>query len=156
SGNAGFFDGAIFNGGIMTVTNSTLSGNVADSDASAIGNGGILTVTNSTFAGNRASGRAVRAIANITGQVSLKSAILANNDGGNCGGGITDLGYNISEEASCGFTAVGSMNNTDPMLDPAGLANNGGPTQTIALQSGSSAIDAIPVAKCTDQASPLN
>jgi hypothetical protein len=30
------------------------------------------------------------------------------------------------------------------MLDPAGLANNSGPTQTIALEPGSVAIDAIP------------
>jgi hypothetical protein len=42
------------------------------------------------------------------------------------------------------------------MLSTAGLANNGGPTQTIALQSGSPAIDAIPVADCTDQASSPN
>jgi hypothetical protein len=39
---------------------------------------------------------------------------------------------------------------------PAGLANNGGPTQTIALLDGSPAIDAIPLADCADQASPLN
>jgi hypothetical protein len=42
------------------------------------------------------------------------------------------------------------------MLDPTGLKNNGGPTQTIALLSGSPAIDAIPVADCTDLASPPN
>jgi hypothetical protein len=40
--------------------------------------------------------------------------------------------------------------------NPAGLANNGGPTKTIALQSGSPAINAIPLAQCTDQASPPN
>jgi hypothetical protein len=77
--------------------------------------------------------------------------------GGNCqvvpvlGSEITDLGYNISDDDSCGFTVVESLNNTDPMLDPAGLSNNGGPTQTIALLSGSPAIDAIPLASCTDQ-----
>ena len=40
----------------------------------------------------------------------------------------------------------------NPLLQ-AGLANNGGPTQTTALQGGSPAIDAIPLADCTDQAS---
>jgi hypothetical protein len=34
------------------------------------------------------------------------------------------------------------------------LANNGGPTLTIALRAVSLAIDAIPVADCTDQSSP--
>ena len=33
---------------------------------------------------------------------------------------------------------------------------NGGPTQTVALQSGSRAIDAVPIVDCTDQASPPN
>ncbi|HVN29367.1 MAG TPA: choice-of-anchor Q domain-containing protein [Candidatus Binataceae bacterium] len=41
------------------------------------------------------------------------------------------------------------------MLDPPGLANNGGPTQTIALLQGSPAIDAIPFTACLDQANPL-
>jgi hypothetical protein len=43
------------------------------------------------------------------------------------------------------------LQNTDPKL--ASLANNGGPTQTLALQAGSPAIDQIPAASCptTDQ-----
>jgi hypothetical protein len=41
----------------------------------------------------------------------------------------------------CGFNnAVGDMQNTNPELGP--LANNGGPTQTLALLSGGPAIDA--------------
>ena len=48
-----------------------------------------------------------------------------------------------------------SINNSTTLhLDPAGLANNGGPTQTIALEPNSQAIDFIPVADCTDQSSP--
>ena len=42
------------------------------------------------------------------------------------------------------------------MLSPAGLTHNGGPTRTISLLDGSPAIDAIPLADCTDQASPPN
>ena len=38
--------------------------------------------------------------------------------------------------------------NIDPMLDPAGLQDNGGPTFTIGLQSISPAIDAISTANC--------
>jgi hypothetical protein len=72
----------------------------------------------------------------------------------NCFGTIIDAGYNISDDASCGFSATGSRNSTNPMLSTAGLANNRGPTETIALDPGSPAIDVIPLANCTDQASP--
>jgi hypothetical protein len=67
---------------------------------------------------------------------------------------ITDVGYNISDDNSCDFSATGSRNSTNPGLSSDGLVNNGGPTQTIALAPGSPAIDAIPVADCTDQSSP--
>jgi hypothetical protein len=70
---------------------------------------------------------------------------------GNCSGTIIDAGYNISDDNTCGFSATGSHNNINPRLDPAGLYNNGGPTQTIALLAGSPAIDAIPLYWCTDQ-----
>ena len=50
------------------------------------------------------------------------------------------------------FTALTSVNNSTTLnLDPAGLQNNGGPTQTIALEANSQALDFIPVADCTDQ-----
>jgi hypothetical protein len=78
----------------------------------------------------------------------VKGTIFAANTPHNCATmTINDKGFNISTDASCGT----SHDNTDPLLDPAGLANNGGPTQTIALQMGSPAIDLMtPVANCTD------
>jgi predicted outer membrane repeat protein len=163
SGNTGGNGGAIGNsffGRGLIIINCTFSGNIAVHSPSAggpggggISNGGTLTVINSTFSGNTAEGGVGGDIeSGGSGLTSLKSTILAaSSSSGNCFGNFTDLGYNISDDDSCGFTAVGSLNNTDPMLDPAGLANNGGPTQTIALLSGSAAIDAIPVAECTDQ-----
>jgi hypothetical protein len=121
--------------------------------------GGIYTqnaatmITNCTFSDNVASSGG--GIYNLATMI-IKGTILSANSGGDCSGTITDAGYNISDDSSCGFSATGSLNNTDPMLDPAGLAHNGGPTRTIALLSGSPAIDAIPLADCTDQASPPN
>jgi hypothetical protein len=50
----------------------------------------------------------------------------------------------------------GNLFNVDPVLDPNGLKFNGGPTQTVSLQSGSPAIYAVPLAHCTDLASPPN
>ena len=53
---------------------------------------------------------------------------------------VTSLGYNLSGDAGGGFlTVTGDQINTDPMLGP--LQNNGGPTFTHALLTGSPAID---------------
>jgi len=155
--------GAIFNlFGTLTVTNSTFSHNSARFGG-AIDNAGTLFVTNSTFSGNAESGPAPGGGAGIANEskASIQSTILAANVGGNClqFAPITDAGYNISNDASCGFAKTGSAHNgdgVDPHLSSAGLADNGGPTPTIALQEGSPAIDAIPAADCTDQASPPN
>jgi hypothetical protein len=157
------FGGAIYNaGGPLTVINSTFSGNSAnslniyDGDGGAIYNAatidiaGPLTVTviNSTFSGNSANGAhahggAIDIAGYIPGGASITNSILANNPGGNCFGAIVDGGNNLDSGATCGFSSLTvSLSNTDPLLDPAGLANNGGPTQTLALQAGSPAINA--------------
>jgi fibronectin-binding autotransporter adhesin len=146
--------GGIANSGTMTVTNSTFSNNRASLGGGGIFNTGTMTVTNSTFSGNTV-GVGGGAIENARGTVHLKGTILADETtGDNCFGTITDAGYNISGDGSCGFSAAGSRNSTNPKLDSAGLKDHGGPTQTIALQTGSLAIDAIPFASCTDQAAP--
>jgi hypothetical protein len=54
----------------------------------------------------------------------------------------------MSSDGTCNLSASGDRNNTDPMLGP--LQNNGGPTQTMALPSGSPAIDAGNPSGCTD------
>src|SRR5277367_5605553 len=160
------FGGAIFNAGTGTVTDSTLSGNQATVGGGAIENSsGTLTVTNSTLSGNSAASLLGGGIENgVGGTVTLKGTILADeSSGGNCAlpdmpvliSPITDDGYNISDDDSCGFTMAPSgtsiNNSTTLNLDPAGLANNGGPTKTIALEPNSQAVDFIPVLDCTDQ-----
>jgi predicted outer membrane repeat protein len=156
SGNGFRVGGGIANtgSGTLTVTNSTFSGNVA-AEGGALASEGTLTVTNSTFSGNGFGG-----IVNL-GSATLKGTILAAEPfGGNCAAGastppVTDAGYNISDDDSCGFTEAPSgksiNGSTTLNLDPAGLQNNGGPTQTIALEPNSQAVDFIPVADCTDQ-----
>ena len=66
---------------------------------------------------------------------------------------MTSNGYNLSSDSTCNFTGPGDLNNTDPMLGP--LQNNGGPTQTMALPTGSPAIDAGNPKGCTDGAGHL-
>jgi CSLREA domain-containing protein len=154
--------GAIFNQGFLVVTNNTFSGNQATGGIAlggAILNEAELRATNDTFSGNQVVGTTAMggAIYNDGGTVSLKGTILAASPPNNCansssGGAITDVGYNISDDNSCGLVATGSRNNTNPDLGV--LGSNGGPTQTIALIGGSPAIDAIPLASCTDQSSP--
>ena len=81
-------------------------------------------------------------VAATAGSLILKNTIVADTPTGtNAYGTIIDAGYNLSSDASCDFTNVGSENNVNPLLGP--LANNGGPTETCALLSGSPAIDAI-------------
>ncbi|MGH7985762.1 MAG: choice-of-anchor Q domain-containing protein, partial [Candidatus Binataceae bacterium] len=152
--------GGILNNDTLNVTNSTFSGNSAAAGG-AILNNGTLSVTNGTFSGNSASG-AGGAIYN-NGAANIKGTILSSStSGGNCAGTITNDGYNISDDGTCGFgTGTGANgqtigDNVNPNLDAAGLANNGGPTQTIALQSTSAAVDAIPFAACTFPAGTLN
>lgn len=72
-----------------------------------------------------------------------------------CGGTPTDLGANISDDGTCAFSVSPSMNNTNPLLEP--LANNGGPTDTFALEispSASPAFGLVSLANCTDQQLP--
>jgi hypothetical protein len=172
--------GAIENDGTLTVANSTFSGNRAELDGAgsgAIDNFGTMSVTNSTFSGNKAgavNNRGTLVATNCTfmgnfgsdigfpfpnfalqngNTATVKSSILAGNLDGNCNPfPITDAGYNISDDGSCAFTLPTSMHEASGL--DTGLKDNGGPTQTIALLAGSPAIDAIPFASCTDQASP--
>jgi hypothetical protein len=57
-------------------------------------------------------------------------------------GGVASLGYNLADDDGGGLlSGPGDQLNADPKLDPAGLQNNGGPTQSFALIAGSPAID---------------
>jgi hypothetical protein len=144
--------GGIANIGTLTLTNSTVAGNfVAFFFGGGIYNVSVLNMTNDTFSGNTAGCCHGGAIANI-GTVTVKNTLLANSlKGGNCymgtGGVIDSQGHNLSDDTFCDtwLTAIGDENSVAPGLDPAGLKNNGGSTQTIALVPGTAAVDAIPI-----------
>jgi hypothetical protein len=105
-----------------------------------------VTLFSTTFAGNSAAvGGAIlnapwsRYPAYST--IRLYNTVVADSpSGGNCSGGdIVDNGHNLHwPGADCG----GTIQSLAPLLDPAGLQDNGGPTQTIALLPDSPAIDA--------------
>jgi uncharacterized repeat protein (TIGR01451 family) len=164
--------GAISNSGTLTVSASTLSGNSTYSNGGGLENHGYgtFTIENSTISGNNAGSggggiendgyldTSVVDYSTITGNsatfgggiyggsTTLRSTIITGQiTGGNCAASISDGGYNLDDGSSCGFSSTNnSLSNTNPLLDPARLQDNGGPTQTIALELGSPAIDAIP------------
>jgi hypothetical protein len=148
--------GAIANYGTVVIDNSTFSGNSSGSTGhgGAIQNGGILyhdagtlTISNTTFSGNEAGDGG--GIFNVKGSTAvLQNSIVANNMGGNCRGALTSDGYNLSSDATCSFDGMGDLNGADPKLGR--LKNNGGPTPTMALLSGSPAIDSGNPDGCTD------
>ena len=87
------------------------------------------------------SGNSAWAIINVFANTQVGSDIFNASGIGNNSGTVTSLGYNLSSDDGGGLlTATGDQINTDPMLGP--LQNNGGPTFTHELLSGSPAIDA--------------
>ncbi|MDA2919887.1 hypothetical protein MYX76_10405, partial [Desulfobacterota bacterium AH_259_B03_O07] len=158
-GNCEAFGGAI--SGAPLVNNSTLNSNSVTcggddcrAEGGAIWNGGGLVnieVNNSTLNSNSAScsgNRCSELGASVTagdGSLILDCSIFNTNTSiGNCTGSnnIRSLGNNIDNGTTCiGGNVTSDKPNTDPGLDPAGLQDNGGPTQTIALLPDSPAID---------------
>jgi len=137
--------GGIFNLGTMTLTNTTVSGNVASSiltnGGSGITNTGTLTLLNTTIHNNTVYPNLTGGDGTIdnSGTVNLKNSIVWANSGVVCFGAGTysSSGHNLTA-SDCGLTGPGDIN-LNPLLGP--LQDNGGPTFTHALLTGSPAID---------------
>jgi Ca2+-binding RTX toxin-like protein len=145
SGNSGSPGGAIANNGrAVAINNSTFAGNSAVvGGAIYTQNAGIVQISSSTFSGNTASqgGSALHSASGIA--ITVENSLFADNG---CLGPVTDLGGNLDwPDTDCPGV------NGDPRLAP--LADNGGPTPTMALGQGSAAIDAAVSFSCvpTDQ-----
>jgi CSLREA domain-containing protein len=160
--------GAIDDGGNVTVTRSTISGNVAGGPFQGFGpaveieGGATLQVSDSTVAGNltRPPGRA--AIDNFGGSATLSFDTFSANTGVFSGAGFNSAtgtilassgttpdcasplhetaGFNLATDTSCGLSRKTDLITAHPSLGP--LADNGGSTMTVALLPGSPAIDA--------------
>jgi len=145
----GGFEGAgILNGGVLTVTNSTISNN-SGGDGAGIYAFGFTTQSfyNSTISGNSGDGLFIQG-----GHAVLSNTILSDNgtptslnvpldchNDDRYGGTVTSFGYNLIENArGC------SISGTDITGDSANLGalqNNGGPAPTQAILPGSAAFN---------------
>jgi predicted outer membrane repeat protein len=144
--------GGIYNNGSLTVTSSIFSGNVAASGGGAIDHeGGSLQMTNCTVYGNAATSDGGGINCQGTAPV-LDNTIVAGNFQGVSpsttanditGSVATASAFNLIGTGGSGGLTNGVNNNQVGMsnLGLGTLANNGGPTQTIALLPGSPAID---------------
>ncbi len=162
----------INNIGSASITNSTITDNplILTSTASSFNGGSVyiknssVTIAYSTIGDNTIEGSGQPSsgvqLNNANSTAIFKGTLLAdniNNSNGrvdNCygSGTFTSQGYNLSstDSADCNFTQSTDQTSTDPLLDSNGLADHGGPTNTISLQTGSTALDAIPVSDCTN------
>jgi hypothetical protein len=167
-GGPGGLGGAI-SGTNLTLTNSTVVGNAGGTGAAGGSNqgnggdggdgGGVAatggaqeTLTNDTFLGNIARPGAPGFVAGFDGQggnvfgfATLRNSIFANGfaedtSTANCEGTIVGDGFNLNSPAANG--CPGAVAPALPMSST--LADNGGPTQTLALFTGSPALDMIP------------
>lgn len=105
---------------------------------------------------NNAAGNALQTSMGASGTLSIKSSIIQRASGTNsCNGvtNVTSLGYNVSPDATCTFFGGTDVQNS-ATIGLSALASNGGPTQTMAIGTGSSAYNLVPAVSCsltTDQ-----
>ena len=164
SGGGIYSDGSDGGDALVQIVDSTLSGNAAESIGGGVRHVGVggdarLQISGSTFSDNSAEDGGSIELFGEPGSTSLEvdTTIFAAGARGvtisNDGGTVTSHGHNLSSDGAEGLlTAATDRINTDPMLGP--LQDNGGPTFTHELLTGSPAIDAVPVgAACssTDQ-----
>jgi hypothetical protein len=160
------YGGAVTNGGAATlnIKHSTISGNSAQGGNSGVPQSGstkpVRPVAQGTGGGVFVGPAgvtfentiiAVNTAANGTGDNSSPPISAPNVDGA-----VTSNGHNLLGviTGATGFSGTGDQTGASPML--AALANNGGPTQTMALTPGSPAIDAaVAAGATTDQRAML-
>jgi CSLREA domain-containing protein len=151
--------------GTATLTNVTIQGNTATGDGGGlITNGGApaaanltnVTVTGNTADSDNAGGGQGGGVNEVTGTITLKSSIVAGNTDvsgqtPDCDGGPTSAGGNVmGNTVGCGFSlSTGDVATTAPKLGS--LANNGGPTFTVALLKGSPALNRASGCPTNDQ-----
>ena len=134
----------------LSLTNSTIADNIGT--APLVTGGGVLVagqeekldMRSSTVAGNIADATNSGRGGNLAGAASakLRNTIVAKGEattGSNCDAAVKSSSHDLEDENTCGFDGKGDRVNKNPKIRD--LAQNGGPTETIALKRQSPAID---------------
>ena len=143
-GGASDYGGGIANLGTLTILNSTIANNgLATNAAASSGGGGIfssgtLTAINCTIVNNSGFGGSGGGL-DVSGTSTVENTIVANNAatiGVNVAGTLTSASNDLFSTSPNIASGGANLINTNPQLNPSGLQNNGGPTQTIAEVQG--------------------
>jgi hypothetical protein len=123
-------------GGSATITNSTITNSIQGFDGILLG--GTATLNEDTIAGNAGDGIDKTAAATA----SVKNTILSGNTLANCNSSVGLTGSNNgSSDGTCGAVITAAPGFSGISANLGALANNGGPTNTIAVLAGSPAIN---------------
>lgn len=152
-------DGAgMYIDGPTGITNSTIADNTASEEGGGIYNEGVTALANVTLFANTAQeasggGNLYLDDETLSIENSLIAAGSAPTSGGNCAfeskeALLLSQGYNAEDSNQCALGGTGDK--VDASLALGALQSNGGPTQTVALNAGSAAIDAGNPGGCTN------
>jgi hypothetical protein len=155
--------GGIENYAQLSLVNDTIEGNTANGGGGAMINSGAVTLSDDTIVENKASNSG-GGIYNEGSSAVVANSLLTNNTfnsgtQSDCGGGFTDGGYNVTDDASCHFAgARADVTDTaiwGPSGSPPALAANGssGP-DTLAIGATSAAFEYLPTSNCDAPFSP--
>jgi hypothetical protein len=145
-----FFDNTALDGGrggavfisndtdLVTMSNDTLLDNTATSGGGVYDGGGNVTMTNDTLSDSAVAGN---------GNTTLANSILDSPT--SCSGPVTDGGYNVESDDSCGLGSFSVVDSTSIGLATSLAPNGSSGPETLAIDQSSSAFDRVPVGSCT-------
>lgn len=159
SSNTAFDCGGVSTGGfnefVMSISNTTISGNTVNQQGGGLCAGGNTTLRNVTITNNTANSSAGGILKSASGTLTMGNTIVSGNSAANGthellinAGAVTSVGNNLVGDSPGDSTTTGStlivyqpsdIRDTPHLLSL--LQNNGGPTPTHALLFGSPAID---------------
>jgi hypothetical protein len=153
AGNGGI--GIAAAGSTIDLSNSTIANNYGVLGLSLAGDA--TTIASTTIADNGNSSSGIGNVSAAGGAISFRDSIVAAGLGspGNCAfASVAETAtYSIEDQDQCGFSGTTDHPNTTPQL--LGLADYGGPTNTMALSSTSPAVNTGDPTGCASTAGKL-
>ena len=143
SGDMAEYGAGVFTSGTATLTNDTLSGESA-TYGGGVYNSNTATLTNDTLSKDTATYGG--GVYNEGTAPSISNSILA---ASSCWGTVTDGGYNVESDNTCGLGTDDVVGSTTIHLGSSLAANGSTGPETLAIGTNSSAFEEVPNAACT-------